>query len=245
MASTADGLALASPRARDADATFFAKLSLGLALFIVFGFAQFSARGMVDIARAPWFVHAHGAAMLAWLALVVAQPRLIASGNRALHRTTGWLSLALLAVVVAFGSMAGLGALRHGTVPPFFTPPYFLALVHIGLFSLAATVIWAIVLRRRTDWHRRLMIGALVLIMEPALGRLLPMPLIMPWGEWLALAFQLGALAILARHDRRTLGAIHPATLASAAIVVFNHVVVELLALLPATQALAASIAGG
>jgi hypothetical protein len=91
----------------------------------------------------------------------------------------------------------------------------------------------AIIRRRQTDWHRRLMLGSLVLIMEPALGRLLPMPLIMPWGEWVTLAIQLGVLGIVMRHDRKTIGAIHPATTAAVLVVTLAHVIIELLAITP------------
>jgi hypothetical protein len=245
MATTPDVIAGARAVERDADATFFARLSLAIALFIVFGFAQFAGRGMVDLARVPWTTHAHAVAMLAWLGLAVAQPRLVAAGAMAHHRTLGWASVALLGAVVVLGSTAGVNSLRNGTVPPFFSPPFFLALVHVGLASLVAMVAWAIALRRRTDWHRRLMIGALVMIMEPALGRLLPMPLIAPWGTWAALAFQLGALAFLWAHDRRTLGRVHPATIACALAVVVNHILIESLAYAPPVVRLAASIAAG
>jgi hypothetical protein len=243
MATTADFLAAPAARVRDADAAFFAKMMLGLALFIAFGFAQFEARGLAPFGLFPWVVHAHAAAMVAWLALLVAQPRLVANGSLALHRRVGWLATALLAAIVVFGSMTGVAAVRLGFVPPFFTPAYFLALVHVGVLSLAAMVAWAIAMRRSTDWHRRLIVGSTILIMEPALGRLLPMPLIVPWGEWLALAVQLGALGFLVAHDRRTLGRIHPATLVSGVVVIAVHLLIEGLALFPPLQGLAASIA--
>jgi hypothetical protein len=88
------------------------------------------------------------------------------------------------------------------------------------------------------------MLGALILIMEPALGRILPMPLIMPWGEWLTLAIQLATLSIVARHDRKTLGAVHPATVAAGLVITLTHVVVELLAITPAWAALTARVVG-
>jgi hypothetical protein len=69
--------------------------------------------------------------------------------------------------------------------------------------------------------------------MEPALGRTLPMPLIMPWGEWLALAIQLGVLACVMRYDRKTLGSIHPATIWAALVVAISHAIVEALAISP------------
>lgn len=225
---------------------FFARLATGLALFIAFGFVQFQLRGMIDASRFSWVVHAHAGAMVGWLALSVVQPRLAAARNaRRWHRRLGWAATGLLAAIVVFASLTGIAAVRDGFVPPFFTPAYFLALVHVGVLAFAGMVLWAVALRRRPAWHKRLMIGSTVLIMEPALGRLLPMPLLGGWGEWLAMAFQLAALGFLARHDWRALGRIHPATLASAGLVVASHALIELLAVSTPVIALAASIAAG
>lgn len=248
MASTADSIASVPgaalrPRALAREEAFFIRMATGLALFIVFGFAQFQARGMVDIGRFPWVVHAHAAAMLGWLALSVAQPRLAGRHARSWHRRLGWAGAGLLPAIVVFASLTGIAAVRYDFVPPFFTAAYFLALIHVSVLAFAGMVAWAISLRRRSDWHRRLMIGSTVLLMEPALGRLLPMPLLGGWGEWLAMALQLAALGFLVGHDRRTLGRVHPATLAGAAAVVGTHVAVELAAMAPPVVALAAGIA--
>jgi hypothetical protein len=72
-----------------------------------------------------------------------------------------------------------------------------------------------------------------VVILEPALGRLLPMPLMNGWGEWAILAIQIIALLVLARHDRKVLHRVHPATLSLIAIVVTTHLAVRLLSNLP------------
>jgi hypothetical protein len=225
------------------DQSFWQKMALGIALFIVFGFLQFSARGFVNVAAVPIHVHLHGIVMLSWLALTVVQPWLVSRDNLALHRRLGWLGVVLAAGVVVLGSYTGIQAVITQRQPPFFTLPYFLALTQVGVIAFAGMIAAAVIRRRRTDWHRRLMLGALILIMEPALGRILPMPLIMPWGEWLTLAFQLGTLAIVARHDRKTLGAVHPATFAAGLAITLTHVVVELLAITPAWAALTARVA--
>lgn len=225
------------------DRSFWQKITLGLALFIVFGFAQFALRGFVQPAKAPIHVHFHGVVMLSWLGLMVVQPTLVQRGNAALHRRLGWIGAALAALVVVTGSFVGIKSLQNGTQPPFFTQPYFLALTQFGVITFAGLVAYAILRRRETEWHRRLLVGAMIALMEPALGRVLPMPLIMPWGEWLALAIQLGVLAIVMRHDRRTLGAVHPATLIAGFAITLHHCVVETLAVLPAWQELAAKVA--
>ncbi len=227
-----------------ADQPFFTKLAVALALFIVFGFVQWSLRGFVSIGATPWWVHAHGVFMILWLAIFVAQNVLAGRGDFQQHRRLGWAAMLVVAGTAVFGSLAGIQALALHRVPPFFTNAYFLALTQVEIGLFVATVAWAVAMRRQTQWHRRLMVGATVLLMEPALGRLLPMPLLGGMGEWIVLAFQLVPLAILARHDRATRAAVHPATLSAAVIVIGSHVLVTALAGLPAFAEIANRIAG-
>ena len=227
---------------RAARLSFWAKMAIGISAFIVFGFAQFGLRGMVDYVHAPMVMHAHGVAMLAWLSLLITQSVLVGRGSRALHMRLGWASAAMLPAIVILASLTCFAALRAGIFPPFFTPAYFLALIHVSVVLFAALVATAISRRGQKDWHKRLMVGSTVLLLEPALGRVLPMPLIMPWGEWLSMVIQLGVFALIVRHDRKELGFVHPATLAVGLAIVLSHVVVELLAITPAWIAFTARI---
>lgn len=224
---------------------FFFRMTLGLVLFILFGFMQFAARGMVDYGRAPLIFHVHGAVMTSWLGLLVTQSALAGRGTIALHRRLGWASIALLLAIVSLGSAASIWAVQNGAVPPFFTPAYFLALVHVGLIAFVGMVGAAIAQRGDKEWHRRLIVGSTIMIIEPALGRLLPMPLLGGYGEWLAMGIQLIPVAILARFDRASLGAIHPATKVVAAVVIGAHVLWELLARSTPLQQLAQALAAG
>lgn len=228
-----------------ADQRFFLRMAVGLALFIVFGFAQFAARGLVDLAAVPVWVHLHALVFVSWLALFATQNYLAATGSLALHRRLGWLGVALAATMVVLGSYTGLKAIELHRQPFFFSPPYFLALTQVESVMFGGIVAAAIVWRRDTEWHRRLMLTATVLLMEPALGRVLPMPLTGgEAGEWLACLIQLGVLGIVWHHDRKTRGAVHPALLAGMVLVVLEHGTVSLLAHAPPVIALAGSIAG-
>lgn len=246
MSMTSQGAVLADSRRPPelADQPFFTHLALALAAFIVVGFAQWSLRGYVSIGSTPWWVHAHGAFMIVWLAILVAQNVLAGRGDFQQHRRLGWAAMIVVAGTGIFGSFAGVQALALHRVPPFFTNAYFLALTQVEIALFVTTVAWAVARRRQTQWHRRLMLGATVLLMEPALGRLLPMPLLGGMGEWMVLAIQLVPLAMMARHDGAKLAAIHPATLSAAAIVIGSHVLVTTLASLPAFAEIADRIAG-
>jgi FtsH-binding integral membrane protein len=219
-------------------------MAIGLAVFIIFGFAQFALRGFVDPVAAPRWVHLHGVAMLAWLALLVVQPTLEARGNLGLHRRLGWVGAALATLIAVLGVYTGLASLVLNRFPPFFTPPYFLALTFVEAVTFGLVVMAAIRKRADTEWHRRLMIGATIVILEPALGRLLPMPLMVGWSDIPVGLIQLAVVAIIALHDRRTFGRVHPATKAVALLVIAVRVAIYLLSLAPPVAALAAKLTG-
>jgi uncharacterized membrane protein YozB (DUF420 family) len=216
-----------------ADQAYFTRFTIILALFILFGFAQFSMRGFVDVRKAPLLTHLHGALMVAWLGLSVAQNMTAQSGRIDQHRKLGWISAALVGGILVTGIAVGYAATLGNRAPPFFSPPYFLALTTLEPIGFAALVAWGVSLRRKTQWHRRIMLGAMIVILEPALGRLLPMPLLGGWGEWIIMALQLMVIVTLATHDRAVLGRVHPATLCVAAVVALIHSSISVLSRIP------------
>ncbi len=226
-----------------ADQKFFTRMAMVMTAIILLAFAQFSARGLADLPGAPVWVHLHGVAMVAWLVLLTGQNMLVESRNLALHRKLGWLALPVILAVLATGYIAGYMALRLDRVPFFFSDPFFLALTWVETTAFGVMVLWGITLRKQTQWHRRIMIGATFIALEPAFGRLLPMPFIGQQGEWIIMLIQLGFVAVLGRHDRKVLGQVHPATIITGVILVAIHVINQSLAILPAWQGYAQSIA--
>ncbi len=210
-----------------ADQRFFTRMATFVAILIVFAFAQFSLRGMVDWRSAPWTTHLHGIAMLGWLAVFVVQNRLAQHGQLALHRRLGRMAAVLAAATVVLGCVAGVTALQRASVPPFFSQAYVLGLTQFEALGFGGFVLVALLQRRNTEVHRRLMFGALVLITEPAFGRLLPMPFLGGWGGWLQVVLQMALMAAIALHDRRVGGRVQAATLWSAVVIVAIHGLVE------------------
>ena len=100
---------------------------------------------------------------------------------------------------------------RSGTVPFFFQPLHFLIFDPVAISTFGGLTAAAIVLRRRTEWHRRLHFCGMTILIAPAFGMLLPMPLLQPWS-WEA-AFTVALLfpfaGVLA--DIRRGGHVHPA----------------------------------
>jgi hypothetical protein len=245
MATMAEGGAAdRTARGYMADQSFFVRYAIVIAAFILLGFVQFALRGYSNPITAPPLVHLHGALMVSWLGIFVAQNLLVRRGELAIHRKLGWTAAAILPLIAVTGIWVGYNAVATHRLPPFFTDSFFLALTGIGSLTFAGLVAWAITLRGQVQWHRRVMLGAMFILLEPALGRLLPMPLLGKWGEWTILAVQLVFIVVLARHDRKQLGVVHPATMAVATIVIAEHVLIETVAILPPVVAFAQKLAG-
>ncbi len=228
------------------DQRFFTRMAIGMAAFIVFGFAQWALRGFVVPATVPVWVHVHGVAMLSWLALLITQNLLAGAGNIALHRKLGLLGLALVLVIAGLAMFTGRMAVELHRVPPFYTDAYFLALTNVEALAFTLVVLAGVAKRRQTQWHRRLILGATIIAMGPAFGRLIPAPLIGPVLTALTgLALQLGVLAIIARHDIRETGSIHPATRSLGLVLLLVFATVHALSVFPPFVSLAESIAAG
>lgn len=222
--------------ARDRD--FHVRMATGLAIFVIFAFGQFALRGLSNPATAPWWVHAHGLLMLGWMGLFIVQTRLgRAQANKArsmeLHRTLGWASCLLVAAIAVAGVNAAYRAVELGRVPPFFTQPYFVALTFADIAGFVGVFAAAVALRRHAPWHRRLMLASVILVLEPAFGRLVPLPLLGAAGPWVERACQIAVFAFPLRHDLRTIGRVHPATLVGPAVVVAEQAAILALAAFP------------
>ena len=102
-----------------------------------------------SILRLPVIFHLHGALMVSWLGLLVTQSLLAGRGGLALHRSLGWSSAAVVPMIAIVGSLTCVTALRAGMAPPFFTPAYFLALVHVGVIALARCFVFVDISSRR------------------------------------------------------------------------------------------------
>jgi hypothetical protein len=156
------------------------------------GFSFWGIFRHIQYGKLPVIVHVHAAIFVVWMLLYLAQSILATNERISLHRTLGWFSTGMVAAILASGFLVTFSSIRRHTVPPFFGMGEFLLLNSLQLFAFAGLVISAIVLRRKVEWHRRLMVSAAAVMTEPAFGRLLPMPLL---GS--AMLWVLGAAGML------------------------------------------------
>ena len=153
--------------------------------------------------------HVHGAVMSAWLVLFLVQARLVATGNTATHRKVGVVGLGVAVLVVLVGTQAALAMARAGVTPLPQIPPLAFFLIPLGDMVIFTVLVGAaFALRRKSPWHKRLMLIGTVAMLTPAFARF---PLIRDAGP-LAF-FGLVDLIIIACmvYDRRRNGRVHPA----------------------------------
>jgi hypothetical protein len=160
-------------------------MGLVLLALVVGGFAPQAFIRPGGVSAMPILLHVHGAVFFSWFALFCMQARLVGVGNIALHKRLGQLSmlLALTMIVLAYFvvrdayarpdfSIAGMSGAASVMFP-------FTDIVNFAIaYGLALTY-------RATPFiHKRCMLVAGILMMDPAVARLVftlgaPAPLIL------------------------------------------------------------------
>lgn len=189
---------------------FFSTLAIVMAAVIVAGFSVNYLAGRSTFSS-PLRVHMHAVAFMGWVGLFVLQSWLATKGPFALHRKVGWLAAAWMVLMVPAAMAVIIAVLRDGTAPFFFRPQEFLIANPLSMLSFVAFTIAAITMRKRTDWHARLHVCGMTMIMGPGFGRLLPMPLLTPYAfeaaGGVATVFLIAGMV----RDKRKFGRVHPA----------------------------------
>lgn len=211
MATLAETNNAAAPAASAArDERFFLTTAILMALVLVAGFTLNVVMGRSTFAS-PLPVHVHALVFFGWTTLYVTQNVLVHRAQIAIHRRLGRLAGLLIPLMVIVGTYLTIRMVQAGRVPFFFQPAYFLVMNPLTVFAFAGLAVAAVVQRRRTAWHRRLMFCAMAMLLGPGFGRLLPGPLLMPWApSAIFAAIMLFPLAGVVADLRRS-GRVHPA----------------------------------
>jgi len=221
---------------------FFVGMALLVAATVAAGFGSFALRGMV-VRPIPLLVHMHGFLFMTWVVIFVTQTMLIKSNALRTHRRIGWLALIVALAILVVGPSTAIESVMLNRVPPFFPPNIFLALSFLEIAMFVTLLGAAIILRKRTDWHRRLMLGALFAVIGPAWGRILPMPLLGPFGGLAVMAATIVYVVIAMVFDLRCRRTIHPAYYWVLVAVIVEGVGTPILAMSPPLVGLAKMLA--
>jgi hypothetical protein len=154
---------------------FYAVIALALALLIFVAFARtYYLREWFTVPPITTLLHLHSIAFTAWFVLFVIQTRLIARQNYRTHMQLGIAGIALAAIVVVLGvatavQSASAPRIRGGGMNS-------QQFVFVPLFAIAAfacLVTAAVLLRKRAQLHKRLMVLAMISVLGPPVARLI------------------------------------------------------------------------
>jgi hypothetical protein len=153
---------------------FYRHMAIALSLFVIIGFSRtYYLRFLTDLPPLQTLVHWHSVVFSAWLLVFIAQTRLVAARRVDLHMKMGIAAVAL-AVVVVLTSFATTAV--KATIPLIhssgLTPPQFTIVGIMSLVLFAGFLALGIVYRRRSDYHKRFMILAMIGVLSPAASRI-------------------------------------------------------------------------
>lgn len=231
---------------------FYTGMAVFMIAMVLVGFApSFYLKGLVNYPRPnPTLnplVMLHGVVFSTWMVLFLVQARLVAANRRDVHMQLGRWGMALAIAMVPLMIATTIGQVARANQPPFVTP---LAWTAVPAFTVPpfAALVWAgWRYRRDAQAHKRLMLGAALIMMDPAIGRF---PLFPPTPEGFQIAAFTAWLPFTALFvwDWRTMGRLHWASIFGAAIVGLSYIVREFALTSPVWESWAGSVvklAGG
>jgi hypothetical protein len=199
-----------------AERRFFTGMALVVLLCTFLGFAptyylRFALTPPHPVEPLVPYVFLHGLLFSAWVLLFMVQTSLVAAGRIDLHRRLGIAGMWLIAAMIPMALVVSLGGVnRPLTAPPGLSPLSWLAISLLDIPLFGGLIVTALIKRRVPATHKRLMLIAMIDMVRPSLGRLLPMlgvpgplPLLLP----------LLLLLPLVAWDIKSRGRVHSATL--------------------------------
>ncbi len=228
-----------------ADAWFFPAIIAVMWLILLGGFMPgFVASLQPGGQSYPLIIHVHAVVFFGWITFLSMQVGLVRSGNLAWHRRMGITGVVLAIAVILAGPAAALASHMSQESRQ---PPQFLALQLANILVFAGMVIAALLLRRQPAAHKRLMLIGTLALIGAGFGRIVRMMTGEPPPWTLIPAVYIAGnvlLLVMALHDYRTRGRLHPVFIWAAGVFVAAQLVVGLLLRSPLWAQMAREIVG-
>jgi uncharacterized membrane protein YozB (DUF420 family) len=223
------------------DNAFFFVYTAALLAIVLTGFApSLFFRAAFDSPPIPLYLYLHGLILTAWFLLLLFQAWLIRKNHTTLHKKLGFFIAAYGVFVIAGGLMATFNTVARGfggaasfdTDMADINPGMGAGISYLefisgvvwanlaAMISFAVMLSFAIIFRRQSDIHKRLILIATVAIVGPALARIARLEFLGgEQGLFLPSAIFLLLTAIII-HDFLTLGKAHRASLTGAGFLI-------------------------
>lgn len=202
-------------RSRD---SFYLSASGLILLLVLAGFAPtLYLRPMFEVRPIPPYLYVHGILLTSWFVLFFIQALLVSSGRTHIHKQLGIAATAIGAVIPFASLMAILGIAGRRVAVGVDLDRAIEGLTRIVVSGLLVNLVFAsmllagVLLRRRTDYHKRLMLWGTLFLIDPATSR------IGRWSVFEGITVQFWAMiiimVILAAHDLFNLRKLHRVTI--------------------------------
>lgn len=153
---------------RKAAAVWLGLLWLGM----ICGFGWDFSRYLHENPPAPLIVHIHGAVFTIWLFLLTALVVLVERDQVKLHRTLGWCAAGWACVMLVLGPWAFMASQAVNLNRPPLYDPQAASVVFSNVALFGSLVLCALLLRKNSAAHRRLMILSTVAMADPGFSRI-------------------------------------------------------------------------
>ena len=167
---------VAPSRARASSHRYFAWAAAAAFAIVFAGFAPtYYLMLLFDMPALPGLLHLHGALMTSWFGLFFVQTYLIASHRVHLHRRLGVFGAIVAGLIVVVGVTVALRWTTrsvHQSHPDGPPPLMFMGFLLYALLVFAILVGAALLLRRRPDYHKRLMLLSCLSLVGPGIFRI-------------------------------------------------------------------------
>ena len=159
-----------------AERAFYLFIAFMFLALVLWTFARtFYLKLMFGTPALPLLVHIHGVVMTGWPVLLAVQTSLVASRRIQWHKRVGVFGAVWAGLVVLLGTVTTLHAAARevqGHTPRAMGQVFITTLDLLQMLLFAVYVTAAILLRRRPDYHKRLMVLSIACMLPDALARL-------------------------------------------------------------------------
>lgn len=233
------------PTRKQTHQRFYTWVAVGTALIIFTGFARtYYLKGLFGTPPLRPLLRIHGLVMTAWFVLFFLQVRLIAAHRTDVHRRLGVAGAVVAGLVVAIDTEV---ALRNAHQLFIADPGSQGVLAFLGI-ALCIVLLFgilvgaAVLLRRRPDYHKRLMALASLSILGPGIDRL-PLQFIEKAGQWELIGLWDLCAAVCIAADTFKNRRLHPAWIWGGTLIVGLQVLTMVVRYTPVWQWFAAWLA--
>jgi hypothetical protein len=152
---------------------FYTTLAALFALTVFIGFSRtYYLKELFGTPRLSWVAHLHGAVFTLWVIFFLWQTALVTAHQISLHRSLGWIGAGIAGAIVILGTVMMMHSVGAGYASGRPNMPLLLINSIIDLTLFCIFFVGALLLRRKKEIHKRLMILAMLTLIIPAISRL-------------------------------------------------------------------------